>query len=202
MENARRIILAFLEKTRLADRFPPRTAPPAVETKVRETVKSWKLGITDEMTDKYTVVGLEMGYAAYQHTPHTVQIAVSLFTSCLTMFDDAAGANMQSMQEFIPRICRGKPQLHPLLTHLIECADVITQYLPNYTANMIHSGLMAFVNEEISGRENENQLTLKPDASNFIEYSRYKSGIPEPYAASIWPASICPDVSEYIQAFP
>ena len=201
-ENCRRIILDFLERTHLADRFPPRTAPPAVEAKVRETVKSWKLDITDEMANKYIVVGLDIGYAAYQHTPHIVQIAMSLFTFCVTMFDDSVGVDAQALQEFVPRICHGKPQLHPILTHLLECADMITQQLPNYTANTIHSGLMAFVNEELSGRDDGYQIALKPDACTYIEYSRYKNGLPEPFAACIWPMSMCPDVNEYIQAFP
>ena len=90
----------------------------------------------------------------------------------------------------------------PEVTHLLECADMITQQLPSYTANTIHSGLMAFVNEELSGRDDGYQIALKPDAYTYIEYSRYKNGLPEPFAACIWPMSMCPDVNEYIQAFP
>ena len=202
MENARRIILEFMEKTRLADRFPTITVASAVEAKVRETFKSWELNITDETAEEYIIVGLEMCYAAYQHTPHAVQIAMALFSICVAMLDDVVGTDIQSMREFVPSICRGKPQLHPLLTHFVECADMITQYLPNYTANMIHCGLMAYVNEELNVKDNGSQLVLKPDTSSYIEYSRYKSGVPEPYAASMWPRSICPDVNEYIQAFP
>lgn len=191
-----------MEKTRFSDRFPPRNAPPAVEAKVRETVKSWKLDIKDEMVDKCITVGLDIGYAAYQHTPHAVQIAVSLFTFCVTMFDDAAEADMQAMQEFIPRMCKGKPQLHPLLDRLVECTDMLTQYLPEYTANMMHTGVMAFFNEELSGRKDASRLTLKPEAGTYIEYSRYKNGLPEVYAACMWPLTVCPEVNEYLQAFP
>ena len=200
--NARRVVLDFLQRTRFPDRFPPRTAPPAVETKVRETVKSWKLDITDQIADQYIVVGLDIGYAAYQHTPYEIQIDMTLFTFCATMFDDAVGTDMNAMREFIPRICRGKPQLHPILSHFVDYADKLTGYLPDYTANMVHTGMMAFANEELCGWKDANQMTLKAEASNYIEYSRYKNGISEPYAACIWPSELCPEVSEYIQAFP
>lgn len=191
-----------MKTTRFPDRFPPRTPPVAVEEKAREIVKSWKLDIPEETYERYIVIGLDIGYAAFQHTPHAVQIAVSVFTFCATMFDDAAGTDIAAMREFIPRVCDGRPQLHPILTHFVECTGALREFLPDYTSNMVHTGTMAFANEELCGWQDANKLTLHPDAGNFVEYSRYKNGISEPYAACIWPRSMCPDVGEYVQAFP
>ncbi|KAK7689805.1 hypothetical protein QCA50_006444 [Cerrena zonata] len=106
------------------------------------------------------------------------------------------------MREFIPRICSGEPQSDPILVHFLEMAGDLRGYLPDYTANMVHMRMMTFANEKLCGWKDANQLALKPEAGNYIEYSRYKNGISEPYAACIWPTSLCPDVAEYIQAFP
>ena len=199
---ARGFVLDFLQRTRFPDRFPPRTPPTNVEARTREEIKSWHLDVPEEEYEKRLVVGLDIGYAAYQHTSYDVQVAMALFTFCATMFDDAIGPDMKAMQEFIPRICTGQPQLHVILTQFIRSASLVRGYLPDYTANMVHTCMMAYANEEVCGWKDANTLDLRPEAGNYIDYSRYKNGISEPYAACIWPSTMFPDVKEYIQAFP
>ncbi|KAK7692765.1 hypothetical protein QCA50_004398 [Cerrena zonata] len=199
---SRRFVLDFLERTHFADRFPPRTAPPVVEAKARDIMRSWKLDISETTFEQYFVIGLDIGYAAYQHTPHAVQVATTLFTVCAALCDDVVATDIQAMREFIPRICTGQPQLDPILSHFIEMASEVRKYLPDYTANMVHTCMMGFANEELCIRQDVNQLTLKPDAGTYIKYSRYKNGLSEIFAACIWPSTMCPDVAEYIQAFP
>ena len=199
---ARRFLLDFLQRTRFPDRFPPRTPPPEVEARTREDVKSWELDVPEEEYENRLVVGLHLGYAGFQHTPHDLQVAMSLFTFCATMSDDAIGPDMKAMQEFIPRIIAGKPQLHVVLTQFIRSSSMLREFLPDYTANMVHTCMMGFVNEEVCGWKDANNLDLRPESETYINYSRYKNGIAEPYAACIWPITMFPDVKVYIQALP
>ena len=138
----------------------------------------------------------------YKHNPDDVQIAVALFTFCASLFDDARGMDIQAMREFIPRFCTGQPQLHPILTHLIESARMVAEVLPQYTANTVYISLLAGCNEELCCCEGISNIISSAHAGTFEEYSRSKSGLPEPYVATIWPLCTFPKVSEYIQAFP
>lgn len=198
---ARRSILDFLRRTKCEAYFPPRTPPPAVEAQVRETVRKWNLDQTEEYYEKHLIVGLDIAYAAYQHTPYEVQIAVALFTFCATVLDDAA-IDMRATHEFIARFCAGEPQLHPILTRFIETAGALREFVPEYTANTIYPSMLSFVNEDLYGRKGAQQLVLCADSGDYIDYSRFKGGMPEPYAVCIWPRSICPDAEEYVQALP
>lgn len=198
----RRYTLDFFQKTRLTERFPPRSRPVVVETTVREATRAWKLDISDEVYEKCIVVGLDMGYASYQHAPHALQIAVALVTFCATMFDEAVVGDVQAMREFCPRLCTGQPQLHPILTRFVEAGGVLRGFLPDYTANMVYPCLMAFANEELFCWGGANEITLHPEGANYIDYSRFKSGLPEAFVVCIWPRSMFPEVGEYVQALP
>ena len=199
---ARKAILNFLQKSRAGARFPPRMAPPTVETRTRETIKSWKLGIPEHLYEKYIVTGIDIGFAAYQHTAYDLQIAVSLFTFCATIVDDVALIDTQALREFIPRLCTGRPQLRPILDHLVHTTVALREFFPEYPANTLYSAVLSYVNEEVYCGNEAKQLVLSPEAGQYVEYSRFKGGIPEPYALCIWPKDICPDVGEYIQAVP
>lgn len=199
---ARRSLLRFLQESRFAERFPPRSPPPAIEAQVREIVRSWKLNIPENTHEKHLIVGVHFGYAAYQHTPYAVQIAVALFTFCATMFDSGVVDDMQALREFIPRFCAGQPQLHPILTQFIATVGALREFLPEYSANLVYPSMMSYANEELYCWKGANELTLQAESGSYIEYSRLKSGMPEPFIACIWPHTMCPDVGEYVQAFP
>ena len=195
-------ILEFLQRIDFVGPLPRNEYPSIVEETVRNTIESWNLGLPDNVCKAHLVVGLDIGTATYRHTPYSVQIAVALFTFCATLFDDATGLDIEAMREFIPRFCTGRPQLHPILTHLIDSAKMLAEQLPRYTANNVYISLLAGCNEELCCWEGTNSLVLSSHAGTFVEYSRSKSGTPEPYVAAIWPRCAFPNVSEYIQAFP
>lgn len=195
-------VRGFLQKINFVGPLPRQKYPPTVEKAVRRTINSWNLALSKDVCEAHLTVGLDIGTVTYGHTTDSIQIAIALFTFCATLFDDARGMDMQAMREFIPRFCAGQEQLHPILTHLIESTKMLADQLPQYTANKVYISLLAGCNEELCCREGTNRLTLSSYAGTFIDYSRSKSGTPEPYVAAIWPRSAFPDVSEYIQAFP
>ena len=198
----RRVIMSFLEKTGVAARFPPRSPPQYVETKVRETIESWNLDIPKEKYEKSLVNGMHLGYAPFHHAPYGLQIALSLFTFCAMIFDDGVLVDPSAMRGFVSRFCDGEPQLAPILDRFVECASNLRRFLHEYGANTVHSALLMYANEELWYTQRANKLVLRPDAGGYIEYSRYKSGVAEPYAFGIWPKDICDNTEDYIQAIP
>ena len=202
LDIARRSLSDFLQRTKFPERFPNRLPPPSVERSARETVRSWQLDIPEHIYRKHLDVGINIGFAAYQDTQEEVQVAIALFTFCATMIDEAVTKDTSAIREFVPRFCAGQPQLHPILTRFVETVGALRKFLPEYTANMVYPAMMAFVNEELFCREAAGNLTWRSNSENFMEYSRLKSGMPEPYTACIWLCSAFPDASDYIQAFP
>lgn len=193
--------MKYLQTTRCAERFPPNTPPPIVEQKVTEVINSWNLPIPKEKSDKYRICGIHFGYAPYQHTPYEVQIASALFTFCTTIYDDAA-LDIEAMREFVPRWCEGKPQLDPFLDRFVETTMALREFFPPYAANTICSSTMEYGTEEVYNVDEAPDAEFTPDSWQYIEYARLKGGIAEPYAILIWPKSICPNVSEWLQALP
>lgn len=199
---ARQAILSYFEKSNVKERFPPRSLPQSVEVKVRKVIHSWNLDIPAEKYEKYIVNAMHLGWAPFTHTSYDLQVALSLFTFCALIFDDAMLVDPKAMQEFVPRFCDGKPQLAPVLGRLVEAANDLRTFLHEYGANTVHSALLMFANEEVWYGKGAKDLVLQPDAGGYIEYSRYKNGITEPFAFSIWPKAICNNTGEYIQAVP
>ena len=199
---ARRVIVSFLEKTGVMARFPPRSPPQDVETKVREIIQSWDLDIPKDKYEKSIVSGIHFGTAPFQHTSHDLQISFSLFSFCAFMFDDAALIDPNAMREFVPRFCDGKPQLAAVLNRMVEAASSIRHFLHEYGANTVHPALLMYANEELWYAQRPKQMTIHPDAGGYIDYSRYRGGIAEPYAFAIWPKAICESAEDYIQAIP
>ena len=119
------------------------------------------------------------------------------------MLDDGAALiDPNAIRDFVPRFCDGKPQLAPILDRMIEVTNDLRQFLHEYGANIVHASLLRYVNEELWYTQHPKQLTMQPDAGGYVEYSRYKTGIPEPYAFAIWPKAICENAEDYIQAIP
>ncbi|KAK7688327.1 hypothetical protein QCA50_008699 [Cerrena zonata] len=145
---------------------------------------------------------MHLGYAPFHHASYDLQVALSLFTFCAMIFDDAVLIDPNAVQEFVPRFCDGKPQLAPLLDRFVEAASHLRGFLHEYGANSVHSALLMYVNEEVWDAKGAKNMVLHPDAGGYIEYARYKNGVAEPYAFGIWPKALFSDTGEYIQAMP
>lgn len=199
---ARRAILSYLKKSFVEGHIRPRSPPEYVETKVRETIRVWNLDIPEANYEKYVVNCIHLGYAPFQHTSYDLQIAIALFSFCAMIFDDAVLVDATAIQEFVPRFCAGKRQTCRVLDHLVETSSDLCAYLHEYGANTVFSAVLMYTNQELWDGKGAKDLVLRPDAEGYIEYSRIKNGIAEPFAFSIWPKSLGVDAGEYIQAIP
>ncbi|CAL1702646.1 unnamed protein product [Somion occarium] len=193
-------VQSFLQRSRLVQRFGSRVPPSPVESKVRETIHSWNLGVLEDILEKSIANGLGIGFMSYQHASYELQVVISLFTACNFLFDDCV-VPPEALQQFGRRFYRQLPQLHPVLDKFIEMAVALGDYYPLYSADMICAGTLQYGSEEILLSERSDLSTLQPGATEYIEYSRLKGGIPEPFAYCAWPSSICPDVNEYISSY-
>ncbi|CAL1716263.1 unnamed protein product [Somion occarium] len=199
---AREIIMSFLQRTQLIKRFGP---PPdlAVDSKVRETIDSWNLGIPPDILEMRIQCGVAVGALGYRHASFELQVAVALFCFIVACFDDGL-IGEKARREFLPRYYLNQPQLHVVPERMIETALALRKFVPLYSGNIILSALLQYANEDVFYMDESVVLTqdLQPEAREYVEFVRLNDGIPGPFIVCIWPTSICPDVKEYIQALP
>ncbi|KAK7688330.1 hypothetical protein QCA50_008702 [Cerrena zonata] len=200
-ETSRRAISQFLQETQVANRFPARSLPSPVESKVREVFQSWGLDIPKEKYENRLVAAIQFACWAYEHVSYDFQVAMSLFTVCVLILDDDLIAT-QTLREFVPRFCTGEPQGAPILDRLIEAVRGLCAFFPDYSANATYASILTYANEELWLNTDAKNLVLRSGSKKYVDFSRNKGGLPEPYAFGIWPKSICADTTEYIQAVP
>lgn len=200
-DELRGILLDFL--TRMRFKSHHRSTP--LEDKVIElffdTVGSWDLGLSPKQNLKHAAVGLLIGTMAYRHTPIDVQIAVSIFTYLGTMCDDDILSN-DILREFAPRFFDGMPQLHPILDYLIDHLANMRSLFPRYTANSITVNTVEFINAEMFVRDEGGVRIGKEEATQYLDFMRWKNGVGEAFVYFIWPKSMFPQPQTYIQAVP
>ncbi|TCD67994.1 terpene cyclase [Steccherinum ochraceum] len=197
----RQLLLDFIKRTGVSDNFHWGGMDTTVSSKALEIAKSWNLGLSDAVLEKYLWVGLVIGTTGYRHTPIDVQVLVSVYTLCATMCDDHIMTN-EMIREFGSRFFSGQPQLHPILTALVECLSTSRQHCSPYMSNTIAVSTVDFLNAEMFMRDEGGSDLQVPEAASYIDYLRWKTGVGEAYAAFIWPKSLFPETKTYIQAMP
>ncbi|KAI0078974.1 terpenoid synthase [Panus rudis PR-1116 ss-1] len=198
---ARDIILQYFKRTGVDKHFSSRQWDPAVEEKVRKTIDSWNLGLSERVYNKYLATGLDIAATAYRHvTSVEVRAYIALNTFCTALFDDGF-MGFEAMSAFAPRFFRGQKQMHPALDlfgqNLLDMGKCFT----SYGANALVTSAMDFANSEMFLKEGKN-MTLIKESAQYVEFIRLKEGFGEAYAIFIWPRDMCPDTKRYIQAFP
>ena len=197
----RALLLEFIEQTGVSAHFQWNGMNPVLMRKALETVKSWNTGIPDEILEKYIVVGFVIATTGYAHTPLDVQFVIGMYTMCVTMADDSIMTN-DMLREFAPRFFEGLPQLHPILTHTVEYLLVARHHYSSYMANAITVSTIDFFSAEMFMRDEGGSDLKVAEASEYVDYLRWKTGVGEGYAAFIWPKVMFPETKTYIQAMP
>jgi len=174
---------------------------PVVKGKALDIAKSWNLGLPDGVLDKYLTVGLVIAITAYGHTPFDTQVAIALYTLCCTIADDTIMSN-EILREFVPRFFDGQPQLHPILTHLVEELTILRKQYSSYSGNALVISTLEFINAEMFLRDEGGSELRAREATDYVDYIRWKTGVGEAYGAFIWPRALFPETKTYIQAMP
>ncbi|THH31645.1 hypothetical protein EUX98_g2558 [Antrodiella citrinella] len=199
--RTREILLDLFKRTGISNDFHWNGMDLHVKKKALEIAKSWDLGLSDRDLDKYLTVGLVIAISGYSHTPIETQIAVALYTLCCTAADDNVMSN-EILREFAPRFFDGREQLHPILTHLVEELIVIRQQYSTFSGNAVTISTMDFFSAEMFLRDEGGSDLRVREATEYVDYVRWKTGVGEAYAALIWPQAMFPETKTYIQAMP
>ncbi|TCD71927.1 terpene cyclase [Steccherinum ochraceum] len=199
----RELLLHLIKCTGVASHFHWNGVSPesAVKDKIFEIVKSWNVGLSEPMLEKYVGIGLVMVATAYRHTPFDVQLFLAKYTFCVAVADDDIMTN-EMIREFCGRMIAGEPQLHPVLTALAGCFTAARQHYSTCMANTIAMSTVDFLSSEMFVRDEGGPDLQVPEAAAFVDYLRWKTGIGEAFAAFIWPKALFPKNKSFIQAIP
>lgn len=199
----RAIFLDFFRRTGVSDHFHWKGMNQDLMSRGTEIIRTWNTGLSDKHIEKYLTVGLVIAITGYGHTPLDVQLVIGLYTFCATITDDTVMPN-EVIRECAPRLLTGQPQLHPILTHLVEYTLIFRKYYSSFNANAIAVSTIDFLNAEMFNRDeggSELRLAVR-EAAQYVDYMRWKTGVGEAYAAMIWPQTMFPETKNYIQAMP
>jgi len=199
MTEARSALLKFFNATSLVKNFGPRTHP-VVRDAVFTTIQGWKLELPAEVWQKSADCGVDVAITSYRAASVEQQVDIALFTFLACLFDDAV-IGVQTMRDFVPRFQEGRGQTHPMLTRFQEMTLKLRTYCPPATANTLVTSVMEYANMDVFLEQESLQLA-SPEAAEYVEYMRMKHGMPELYAALIWPRDLCPNPTAYVQAMP
>ncbi|KAH8100278.1 isoprenoid synthase domain-containing protein [Cristinia sonorae] len=197
----RQLLVEFFERSGIPNRFRWNGMDPIVRDRALERAKGLHLGISDNELERYLTVGLVIAVTAFGHTPRDVQVEIALYTFFCTMADDSVMSH-EMLREFVPRIFRGEPQLHPILAELLKELSILRQYFTPYSSNIITTNTMDFFSAEMFLRDEGGSDSGSANSTEYVDYIRWKTGIGEAYAAFIWPCSMFPQTKTYIQAIP
>ncbi|TCD65127.1 terpene cyclase [Steccherinum ochraceum] len=197
----RELLLDLIKSTGVANHFHWNGVDSAVKSRSLEIVKTWNLGLSDKVLEKYLEVGLVMATTAYRHTPFDAKVFIAVYTCCVTLTDDNIMTN-EMISESCSRLFGGEPQLHPILTALIGCLTTARLHYSTCMTNTIAMSTVDFLSSEMFLRDEGGSDLQVPEAATFVDYLRWKTGIGEGYAAFIWPESLFPKNKSFIQTIP
>jgi len=200
--RTREVVLEFLERSGISMPVRFSGVDPIVKQRVREVATTWDLGnIPAKVVEKYMALGLIMATVAYRHTPIDVQVYIALYMCAGFMADDDI-MPLDALREFSSRFTAGRPQLHPLLTRLIQLVVEMREHYSSYSANVITISSLEFFNAEMFARDEGSTMLRSPRSSEYIDSFRWKSGLGEAFAVLVWPRAMFPETARYIQAIP
>ncbi|KAH8100284.1 isoprenoid synthase domain-containing protein [Cristinia sonorae] len=201
MTQVREIILDLFRRIGIADRFCFKGFDPLVKNSFADVIRTWDLGLPGHVLSKYERVALFMATTSYHYTSVDFQVYIALYTLLVLLVDDDIMPT-HIIREFPARLLDGRPQLHPILTHLTEQLTNVRQYFPLFCANLVTINTLDFVNAEMFVRDEGGPMVQGRTGVGYIDYIRVKNGLGETYAAFIWPQSQFPETRRYVQTFP
>jgi len=197
----RELLLDFFSGTGVHQPFRWSGLDPVVKGKAFDIARSWNLGLSDHDLDKYLTGGVVLALTAYGHTSFDTRLLISLHAMCSQLVDDDIMTN-EMLRDFAPRFFDGREQLHPILTRFLETCSLLRSHYSTYSDNIIMTSTIDFVGAEIFLRDQGGPELHVEEASEYLDWIRWKTGIGEAYAAFVWPRDLFPETRTYIQAMP
>lgn len=180
-------------------------ADPAVGEAIQRRLRAWDLqdGKNNDIFKNKFISAHHVAVTAYEHIPSIdLQAEIALYTGLLFIIDDAL-IDSHAVAEFVPRLCSGSRQLHPVLDRVAETCHSLQKFYPAFGANSIYASTIDFVSSDhFQSQDKVRNLPLGRDSVPYVKFMREKDSIGAAYAAFIWPKDSFPNSVEYIQVFP
>ncbi|KAJ3486198.1 hypothetical protein NLI96_g4414 [Meripilus lineatus] len=170
---------------------------------ILERLHKWGHSADNIPYKKALDTGVFIATAAYHHTPPEVQAEIALYTYIVTIIDDNR-VDATALQQYVPRLCTGSTQLHPVLGWLADVCNKLGEHYPVFGSYTAFSGSVDFISSELHMRDGKTNLpeNLRQLSIPHLKYLREQTGISRAFGAFIWPKVEFPEAIEYIQALP
>ena len=136
--------------------------------------------------------------AYYPSHPFAVKLHIAIYSWLAIYIDDDEDGN-EDLAGFQTRFQKGEDQPSALLARFAEVLQAMPTHFEHLVANFIVLSSLQFVNATLLERRGEfHRLEHCREASEWPDYVRERSGVPEAYAYFIFPRDQGPDMMTYI----
>ena len=134
--------------------------------------------------ERYVKTAVDLGSIGYAHTPVAVQVHVAIF-AVFGLSVDEFEVDPEALDEFLPRMLAGAPQLHPLLDRYVENLQETQEHFPAYAASAIITNTIQFVNSMLLDKH-EQAVTVQDKSLPYARYKRARNGLGEVFGFFVW----------------
>lgn len=194
-----RIVTEFLQRTNISvATWKPDPSSNKTQQRVREKVTTWDLGdISPQRCERHIVTAINLAITTYGHTHPDVQVHIALFTTLALCIDDLE-IKPEALEQFVQRMNKNTPQLHPVLDYLVDNLQEFSKFFPPYAASAIFTATIQGINSTLFEQQ-KGKITLTAHSLPYVLYKRARNGVGEAYGFFAWDIFSFPDVSVYIQ---
>lgn len=176
-------------------------ADGTLERRIREVVADWEPAVTSlQGFERSILISAALGMSFNSHSPMEVRLQVALYSLVIFLTDDCE-IPAAALDEFMHRFYSGRPQLHPVLDHMVEILHGMDEFFPPLAVKGIVQGTVDYMNVNAFEPHAE-KLPLHPAALSYVTARRMKHGLAEPFLMFLFDKFNYPDVSTWVQAVP
>ena len=138
---------------------------------------------------------------AYGHTSPVHQHYIALYTTIMVYLDALDHKHLEAVRQFAARFTKGEKQLFPPLDTLVQLLQQAHELWISGGADAIVSGTIDAVTAMYT-EYTTLHLNIKPGATWYPYYLRYRAGIAPPYIHFLFMKSWRPTTESYLQMVP
>ncbi|KAJ8133476.1 hypothetical protein O1611_g150 [Lasiodiplodia mahajangana] len=147
-------------------------------------------------------VGANYAYVCYPNLPLEFRLWPGIYTWLATTVDDDAYKNPEEWSQFVPRFFTGTKQHNSVAQEFDRWLRLSYEYYSPTIASSIITASLNFVNATVLEGSEVPKMVRTAGGENWAYYFREKTGIAEVYSLMTFPKTLCPEMSQYMEALP
>lgn len=193
------IVRDFLRRSE----YQPHDTPPNPQLRaaISDTMLAWQTEDSVEVIRVLVDASCSLAETAYGHLDYDHIFYVALYSAIFLYIDDVGGKHLTAVKQFASRVIHAKSQLSPALDTLAALMRQAHAMWSDVGADAIISGTMDAVNGTYIEYTTQD-MDIKPQATEYPYYLRYRSGICRPYIHFLFMKSWRPSTESYLQMMP